>query len=325
MSNTKKKQDNNDFWNDCLKENITYNKSLYNNEKSPKINNIKINNNINNYPSKIKRNKKIYRYNTKPSFQNSEIIKEALIIEENNKPENNKKIIQSIEHMISLYNKGMSSKETRKKIIAQNSEKNLKIEKEACSFKPKKYRNKSLQNKIDKDYGNSTIYERGIKYQQKRMAKMAKLFEENYQKDNIIYPFHPDVTFKNLNHVFYSDNFCKDQTDNDSNKIFLFRLMKAREEEEYKKACLENNVNKRLEINWSCPKKLKRSVSQKDSLLIKRTLHNALLSLKCLQTHNSNENDNDNENDNNINENNFNDNNINDNNDYENNDNENLN
>ena len=121
---------------------------------------------------------------------------------------------------------------------------------------------------------------------------MAKLFEENYQKDNVIYPFHPDVTSKNLNHVFYSDNFCKEQADNDSNKIFLFRLMKAREEKEFKKNCLENNVNKKLEINWSCPKKLKRSVSQKDSLLIKRTLHNNLLSLKCLETHNTNEENN---------------------------------
>ena len=141
----------------------------------------------------------------------------------------------------------MASKATQKKIIAQNTEKNLKIEKETCSFKPKQYRNKSLQNKIKKDYGHSTIYERGLKYQQKRMAKIAKLFEENYQKDNEIYPFHPEVTYKNLNHVFYSDNFCKDQADNDSNKIFLFRLMKAREEEEYKKTILENSVKPKLE------------------------------------------------------------------------------
>ena len=193
--------------------------------------------------------------------------------------------------MISLYNKGMASKEIQRKNIAENSRKHLKLEKEECSFKPKKYRNRSLQNKITKDYANSTIYERGVKYQQKRMEKMAKLFEENYQKDNIIYPFHPDVTYKDLNHVFYSDNFCKEQADNDSNKIFLFRLMRAREEEEYKKACMENWVNKKLEINWSCPKKLKRSVSQKDSLLMKKSLHNTLLSLKCLPTNNDFEND----------------------------------
>ena len=285
MSKSKSNQEYNDFWNDCLNDNDNYYYNpILNNKKNHKIKNIKINTNSK-YTNKRKRNKKLYRYNTKPTFHKSEIIKEDLIFEENNKPENNKKIIQSIEHMISLYKKGMALKETQKKNIAQNTEKNLKIEKETCSFKPKLYRNKSLQNKINKNFGRSTIYERGLKYQQKRMDKMAKLFEENYQKDNIIYPFHPDVTFKNLNHVFYSDNFCKEQADNDSNKIFLFRLMKAREEKEYKKNCLENNVNKKLEINWSCPKKLKRSVSQKDSLLIKRNLHNNILSLKCLETH----------------------------------------
>jgi hypothetical protein len=285
-SKQKKQQDNNDFWNDCLNEKII-------DLKNTKLRNIEINTN-NNYSNKIKRNKKMYRNNTKPTIQNSDIIKEALIFEENNKPENNKKIIQSIEHMISLYNRGMASKATQKKIIAQNTEKNLKIEKEACSFKPRQYRNKSLQSKIKKDYGHSTIYERGLKYQQKRMAKIAKLFEENYQKDNEIYPFHPEVTYKNLNHVFYSDNFCKDQADNDSNKIFLFRLMKAREEEEYKKTILENNVKPRLDKNWSFPKKLKRSVSQKDSMIIKRTLHDTLLNLKCLPTNNSKDDDNNN-------------------------------
>jgi hypothetical protein len=296
MSKSKKKQENNDFWNDCLKESISYNVPKGSRQKTNKIKNIKINTNYNyNYFNKRKKNKRMQRYGTKPTFQNSEIIKEALIFEENSKQENKKRINESIEHMKSLYKKGMASKENLRKNIAENSQKNMKIEIENCSFKPKQYRNKSLQNKINKNYANSTIYERGLKYQQKRMAKMAKLFEENNMRDNIIYPFHPDVTYKDLNHVFYSDNFCKEQADNDSNKIFLFRLMKAREEEEYKKACMENWVNKKLEINWSCPKKMKRSVSQKDSLLMKKSLHNTLLSLKCLPTTYDNDIDIDNE------------------------------
>ena len=301
MSKSKRKQENNDFWNDCLNENNTYINPIKGPNKNQKIKNISINTS-NNYMNKRKKNKRLYRYNTKPTFLPSEIIKQDLILEENNKPENNKKIIQSIEHMISLYKKGMALKETQRKNIAQNSEKTLKLEKETCSFKPKLYRNKSLQKKIKKDFGNSTIYERGVKYQQKKMEKIAKLFEETYQKDNKVYPFHPDVTYKDLSHVFYSDNFCKEQADNDSNKIFLFRLMKAREEKEYKKNCLENCVNKKLEINWSCPKKLKRSVSQKDSLVIRRNLHNNILSLKCLETGSANNNnDNDNDADKNIN------------------------
>ena len=300
MSNTNNDEENNDFWNDCLKEEIIINDQINNNNKNHKIKNIKIN--INNFHiNKRKKNKRLYKYNTKPTFhKSSEIIKQDLKFEEENKPENNKKILKSIEHMKSLYKRGMLLKETQRKNIAQNTEKNLKLEKENCSFKPKLYKNKSLQNKIKKDFGNSTIYERGLKYQQKKIDKLAKLFEEHYHKDNAVYPFHPDISFKNLNHVFFSDNFCKEQADNDSNKIFLFRLMKAREEKEYKKNCLENNVNKKFEINWSCPKKLKRSVSQKDSLLIKRNLHNNLLNLKCLETHSANFNTN-NEPDNNIN------------------------
>ena len=221
-------------------------------------------------------------------------------IEENKKPENNKKIVQSIEHMISLYKKAILLQETKKTKIAQKKEKIMKLEKEECSFKPKLYKNKRLQKKIKNNYGGSTIYERGLKFQQKKMEKLAKLVEENYQKENVVYPFHPDVSCKDLNHVFYSDNFFREQVDNDSNKIFLFRLMKAREEKEYKKNCLENNLNKKLEINWSCPRKLKRSVSQKDSLVIQRNLHNNILSLKCLETRSINEDNND-DNDNKIN------------------------
>ena len=289
MSKSKKKSEpNNDFWNDGLKENITYNKIPIN-QKISKIKNIKISSiNDNSTKGKRKRNKKLYKFNTKPTFPQSKIIKHDLQIEENNKPENNKKIVQSIEHMISLYKKAILLQETKKTKIAQKKEKIMKLEKEECSFKPKLYKNKSLQKKIKNNYGGSTIYERGLKFQQKKMEKLAKLVEENYQKENVVYPFHPDVSCKDLNHVFYSDNFFREQADNDSNKIFLFRLMKAREEKEYKKYCLENNVNKKLEINWSCPKKLKRSVSQKDSLLIRKKLHNNILSLKCLETHSAN-------------------------------------
>ena len=298
MHESKKRQENNDFWNDCIKDSITYN--LKNNQNLSINTNTTYNNKDNNNKNKRKKNKRLYRYNTKTAFNPSEIIKQDLIIEENNRPENNKKIIKSIEYMISLYNKGMALKETQRKNIIQSNEKTLKLEKENCSFKPKLYRNKSLQKKIKKNYEGSTIYERGIKYQQKKLAKRAKLFEEHYQKDNNGYSFHPEITFKDLSQVFYSDNFFKEQADNDSNKIFLFRLMKAREEKEYKKNCLENNLNKKLEINWSCPRKLKRSVSQKDSLLIRRNLHNNILSLKCLETRSINEDNND-DNDNKIN------------------------
>ena len=110
------------------------------------------------------------------------------------------------------------------------------------------------------------------------MAKLAKIFEENKNKKNVVYSFHPDISNKNLNKVFYSKNYCKSQADNDSNKIFLSRLMKAREEEQYKKNCLLNN--NRIEY-YGNNKRLKKSLSQKDSLVYKNNLHNSILSLRC--------------------------------------------
>ena len=147
-----------------------------------------------------------------------------------------------------------------------------------------------MQKKIKKTFGNLTIYERGLKFQQKRMAKMAKLFEENNKKNNIVYSFRPDIRNKNLNRVFYSNNFCKVQADNDSNKIFLSRLMKAREEEQYKRNCLEMKIEKKQD-NFAFPKRLKKSLSQKDSLIYRNNLHKSILNLNCFPTNNENQDD----------------------------------
>ena len=274
-----KKIDSNDFWNDCLKESLsTTNNNNTKFSKTISLNNLPV------YIYNKKRNKKLYRYDTKPTFQKSSIIQQALNSEENVKSGTNKKLKESIDYMISLYDRGMASKEKKKKTMDKSRQKHLNVVKKECSFKPKKFKNISLQKKIKKDFGNSTIYERGIKFQQNKMAKIAKLFEKNYKENNIVYPFHPNVSFKNLNRVFFSDNFCKEQADNDSNKIFLSRLMKAREEEEYKKNCLENRVNKNKGYKWGHSKGLKKSLSQKDSLVFRKNLHNTLLNLKCLPT-----------------------------------------
>ena len=185
----------------------------------------------------------------------------------------------------------MLSNEKKKKNIILTNEKKLNMEKKICSFKPKKFTSNYQQKKFSKTFGNSNIYERGLEFQQRRMAKMAKLFEQNNKKNNIPYSFHPSITTKNLNKVFYSNNYCKEQADNDSNKIFLSRLMKAREEEQYKKKCLENRIGKKKDYSMYC-KRLKKSLSQKDSILYRNNLHNDILNLKCFPTNNDKENEN---------------------------------
>ena len=286
MSKPKKKlETNNDFWNDCLKEN----------KKPKKFLNTKINSSPN-YLNKAKRNKKFYRHDTNPTCFSSKIIQKALISEEITKAENDKVINESIDYMVSLYNRAMESKEKQKKNIIKTREKHLKVEKEECSFKPKQFKNKTMQKLLKKHYDNLNVYERSLKFQQKKLEKMAKLFEENNKRNNIAYSFHPDISNKNLNHVFYSSNFCKEQADNDSNKIFLSRLMKAREEEQYKKNCYENRIGKNKEL-FGYHKRLKKSLSQKDSLLYRNNLHNTILNLKCFQSNNGNNNNIENKND----------------------------
>ena len=290
MSISLKKLDSNDFWNDCLKENKlssiskNHNKSTKNLALNPLIY----------YCNRARRNKRIYKYETNPSFQKSQIIQRILKSEENFKAINEKKHEKSIQYLNSLYTRGILSKEKKKKTISQNNEEHISVEK--LNNIPTIYKNKRLQKKIKKNFGKLSIYERNVKFQQKRMAKVAKLFEENNKRINIIYPFHPNISFKNLNHVFFSDNYCKEQTGNDSNKFFLSRLMKAREEEEYKKNIYEISVRKKSKYKWGNNNKLKKSLSQKDSLMFRKKLHNSLLNLKFLPTNGDN-NDNNNDND----------------------------
>ena len=225
MSKPKKKLETiNDFWNDCLKEN----------NKTKKYPNFLLTPSST-YLKKGKRNKKLYRHDTNPTFFKSKIIQNALISEENTLAENNKAVNESIDYMVSLYKRALESQEKKKKNIIETREKHLKVEKEECSFKPKQFKNKSMQKLLKKHFDNLNIYERSLKFQEKHLEKMAKLFEEKNKKNNVVYSFQPEITNKNLNFVFFSSNFCKEQADNDINKIFLSRKMKAREEEEYKK------------------------------------------------------------------------------------------
>jgi hypothetical protein len=264
MSISKQSQDD-DFWDDCITDDINI----------TNIDNIPININNRKHSKNNRRNQKLLTKNLTATKSNK-LITEALTIEENIKKSNKKRRHDSIEHMLSLYNQAMQSKEAKNKSIIQRKENKKKIEIESCSFKPKYFRNKSLQNKIKKEFGQTTIYERGVKYQEKVLIKVAKIFEEENKRNNTLYRFYPEITSKNLNHVFNSNNFCKEQTRNDSNKIFLFRLMKAREEEEYKKYLRDSNIRTNLKIDWNCPRNLKRSISQKDSIIIQSNLHNKL-------------------------------------------------
>ena len=280
MSKIKKKLDINDFWLDCIKENNNNISSLPKNSNDSSKN-LALKPLIR-YNVKLKRNKKIYRYNSNLSYQNSKLIKTILQSEEKTKSIDEKKEQKTVQLYNSIYDRGMLFKEIKKKTISQINKQIINAEEKKLKKKMKLYRNKSIENKLNKNYVKLSMYERGIKFEQHKKMKLAQLFEENNKRLNIVYSFQPDISYKNLNHVFFSNNYCKEQTSNDSNKIFLSRLVKAREQEEIKKNWIENNLKDRTSNKMKYNKKLKKSLSQKDSLIYKKKLHQNLINLRCL-------------------------------------------
>ena len=227
MSKIIKNSEVNDFWLDCFKENNNNNKSNSNFPKKNISQNLAFKPLIK-YNSQLKRNKRIYKHDNNLSYQNNKLIKTIINSEEKLKSIDKEKEQKTIELYNSLYNRGMLFKQKKQKTLSQ-------INKNNKTLNPVLYHNKSLEKKLKKNYTKLSMYERGVKYEQQKKAHLAQLFQENNKRVNKVYPFRPNISFKNLNRVFFLDNYCKEQTFNDSNKIFLLRLIREREEEEIKK------------------------------------------------------------------------------------------
>ena len=229
---------------------------------------------------------------TQSSQYNLKNIQQALKKEELI-PKKQEKINQKF---INLYNKDKKSKEILNKnnLIQRQKKDNLKLGE--CTFKPKKCKNKLLEKKINKLYTNSNIYERNIKNQLRHNEKIALLFNE-FSKINNNYRscecfFHPNINNNNnIEKILYDDsNIWKEQANNNSNKLFLLRYMKAREKEFDKQNKLNNSsISKKLSYNYFYPKKLTRNLSEKDSLIMRRNLHNSLYSFKSKFTDDDND------------------------------------
>ena len=314
-----------EFWNDCININGSY---IENNRKNNSyINNISNNNNKGKKIKLIKNNKKKRKFILRKKYpkniqlkenetdyikskiisktespENLNNIKEALIKEELIPILNHRKQEKTNQFFNNLYKKDLASRDLRFKNSSKQKENKEKLKIEECTFKPEKCKNKKLERKINKLYNNTNIYERNLKQQQKHNEKVAFLFNEtnkisnNYTNSECY--FHPYINNnKNIDKILYDDNIWKNNADNDSTKLFLLRYMKAREEKFEKKVKLNSPTNKKLTTNFSYPKKMIRSLSQKDSLIMKKNLHKTLYSFKNLFT-DEDEEDNDKYNDN---------------------------
>ena len=221
---------------------------------------------------------------TQNSINNRKNIKEALIKEDLIPLLENKRKERAMQKCLEIYNKDKTSKEIKLKNNENQKLKKEKLKIEQCTFKPHKYTNKRLERKINRMYNGTNIYDRNIKFKEKHNEKVAFLFNEitkinNSYKSSQCF-FQPILINSNVKKILYDENnIWKEQADNDSNKLFLLRYIKARDEEFYKKEKLNNSVNKRLKTTFSFPRKMTRSISQKDSVILQKNLHNYLYSL----------------------------------------------
>jgi len=270
MSFNKHPSEDDEFWRDCITEQKR-NKN-YNNNKFNNIFKYYNNNNSNNI---FKRN---FHNKLNKSYSKTEIlakkltnISDILNNEEQSPIKKRLKQNKSIENMVLMYNRSVVK-------LSSNRKKNLinKYFDKEYPFKPElNYKNKSLEKKL-KDYNNKNIYYRGKQYQQKHLNKIIKF---NYDKINNIenFQFTPKIENKNLNKVFKENNILN----SDFNRLFYYRLYKAREIEKEKKNKIFDEVKKNSRINWENNKhKIKKYISQKDNIIYLKTLHDILLNQK---------------------------------------------
>lgn len=287
-----------DFWKDCISD-------PYTKPKLKKINNANKKNKTKNMKAKTYFNENSnYVYNRKIKLitdtdidiknsqthikqinkNNRRLIKEALIKENLMPLIENKKKEKVIQKYVDIYNKDKTYQDLK---LKNNEKQKKKIEKskaQECTFKPVKCVNKKIEKKINKRYIGTNIYERNIIYKQKHNEKVAFLLNEiskvnnNYKSSQCF--FQPTILNTNVEKILYDqNNIWKEQADNDSNKLFLLRYIKARDEEFNKKERLNNSVNRKLKKSLNKQKKMNRSISQKDSLILQKNLHNILYSL----------------------------------------------
>ena len=273
-----------EFWDDCIKlspkKNVKFKDDLYYNSRSILIN-----------LQKNKRNKIIFRQkNSSIKDQNHKLIKKVLTTEESMSRSIEKRKLKQINILTSLYNNHILKKRQIQNVTDKLKEDLILKEKKMCTFKPKYFtkhraiseRNFKNENITSNTNNTKKIYEISKEFKDKLYTKL-KYIKRKTQKDNSEeYPFQPDIRPKNIGRVLYGNNFWEDKANNLSNEIFLRRYKKAREEDNYKKSkkifyyysVCENGNN---EGNNKSKKKIVKSISQKNSLIFRQTLHNYLL------------------------------------------------
>ena len=273
-----------EFWDDCLK--ITPKKNTKKNElklKNSQNKAIGINvskNNLGNYTKIVPmhRNKSV-------KGKNYNLLKQILTNEESVSKSIEKRKQAQINILSSLYNNHIIKLKKVQRETLKLKENLIQKEKKNCPFKPhfeSKSTHRSSSEKMYKYGKGKKIYERGKDFQNKLYTKLKTIKNNATILDKIEYSFKPEINHNNIERILYGNNFWDDFSHNLSNELFLRRYKKARDEENIKNKnkiwnikYYDNNANNEY-IKYN-NKNIHKSISQKDSLLYKQTLHNYLL------------------------------------------------
>lgn len=273
-----------EFWDDCLK--ITPKKNTKKNElklKNSQNKAIGINvskNNLGNYTKIVPmhRNKSV-------KGKNYNLLKQILTNEESVSKSIEKRKQAQINILSTLYNNHIIKLKKVQRETLKLKENLIKKEKKNCPFKPhfeSKSTHRSSSEKMYKYGKGKKIYERGKDFQNKLYTKLKTIKNNATILDKIDYSFKPEINHNNIEKILYGNNFWDDFSHNLSNELFLRRYKKARDEENIKNKnkiwnikYYDNNANNEY-IKYN-NKNIHKSISQKDSLLYKQTLHNYLL------------------------------------------------
>lgn len=274
-----------EFWDDCLK--ITPKKNTKKNElklKNSQNKAIGINvskNNLGNYTKIVPmhRNKSV-------KGKNYNLLKQILTNEESVSKSIEKRKQAQINILSTLYNNHIIKLKKVQRETLKLKENLIQKEKKNCPFKPhfeSKSTHRSSSEKMYKYGKGKKIYERAKDFQNKLYTKLKTIKNNATILDKIEYSFKPEINHNNIEKILYGNNFWDDFSHNLSNELFLRRYKKARDEENIKNKnkiwnikYYDNNANNEY-IKYNNNKNIHKSISQKDSLLYKQTLHNYLL------------------------------------------------
>lgn len=283
MSININKPDIEDFWDDCVKNELpkkSKDNPLKSNKQKVHISaNIYLLNNRNNINSDRRKNNKI--------LKKHKLLKEILSTEKLIPKNKKKSKDKQIEILTALYIKDIADKKRIQDELDKLRKKKKDAELENCSFKPKliNKRKNNYEDEYKKNFRGNRIYEREKFYKNNYENKIKLLKKEALEEENEKFVFRPQIEPKNVNKVLYANNLWEKRANNFANKLFLWRHMKARKEESDKKNrliwSLDKSHNKELLNKGKIINNNKcahRSISQKDySLFYKLSLHSSLL------------------------------------------------